>query len=1455
MPSHESLQINSSLMDATPDCVKVLDLDGRLMHMNTPGLCAMEIDDFSTISQQHWRALWPDAAGADIAHSLAKAINGESCSFEAYCPTAKGTPKWWDVSVTPVRNASSGQIEQILAVSRDVTHRRNIEKSLQLSESRLAKLHGIMSNPRLSNPDRLARLVRLGVDEFNLEIGVVAQVTDDAYRVWLADTPDGSVPVGYTCHVNDVICAETLRRNGSLAIESLAKSDWQTHPAHSKFGTEVYFGMPLVAEGHIFGTLCYTSRQSRAHQFSTGDHEFLRLLAQTLGTEMTRQKGVSKLLSAEAEFRAMFELSPVGMTQVSVATGKYIRVNPQFCELTGYTAEELMKLTPEDITHTDDRAGSHSGDGARHALHQGLIEQYHREKRYLRKDGTVIWVQANATLLRDADGRPDRTTAVIQDITGRKRVEDAMRDSQQRLQLAIRAGGLGVWETNNESGQRHWSPEAMAMLGLDLPGGTGQLGGENDEFRSRLHPDDRHLQNEFHRELSETGSTKAEYRIKLPNGKIRWLSGGASVLARNASGAPVRAVHIVSDITQRKLVEEALDESGKQFRQIVMNIAVPTMLLADDETVLVVNHMWTHITGYRLADIPTIGAWTQKAYGERSGTAKSYVDNLFNSNTRVDNGEWTVTTATGEKRVWHFSSTPLGRDSLGRRLLISTAIDVTEQKSAAQKLLDSQQFIRDVLDNLNTFVGVLTPDGTLVEANQSPLKAANIAVDDVRGKKIWDSFWWSYSPESQTTMREWCRRSALGETIRSDVQVRMANDKLMWIDFQLAPLRDAAGVITHLIPSALDITGRIEAEAKLLKREKRYRTLFDSMHQGYCIVEVLFDAADRAVDYRFIEVNAAFERHTGLTGAEGQTIRTLVPNIEPHWAEMYGKVARTGEAIRSVNKSPAVQNRWFDTYAFRLGGQGSNKVAILFSDVSAQKLAEQNLFESEQRFRNFADSLPQLAWMADVGTSGEIGWFNNVWLDYTGATQAQMKGAGWKSVIHADHIERVEQKFAHHVKNGLDWEETFPLRGKDGKYRWFLSRMKCVRDDSGNVVQLFGTNTDITSEQQLEEKLRQVADDLFNANQRKDVFLATLAHELRNPLAPIRNGLELMKLSSGQTDAAEQARAMMERQLTHMVRLVDDLMDVSRIRQGKLELRKQPMLLEAVIHSAIESSSAMVTQKRHELIVNLPAQDLVVDADLTRLAQVFQNLLNNAAKYSEAGGKIHLTVQSVGTDVAITIKDGGVGIAADQLPKIFEMFTQVDRSLDMSQGGLGIGLSLVKQLVDMHGGKVEAKSAGLGHGSEFVVTLPLLEQPAQFVTPALNAAQAAPQTLKILVVDDNQDGADSLSEMLGLMGNDTRTGYDGEQACVIAQAFQPDVILLDIGLPTLNGYEACRRIRQQPWSTNAVLVAITGWGQDKDRERTREAGFNHHLVKPVDPQALLTLLSSLKPGSSVGRSN
>jgi CheY-like chemotaxis protein/nitrogen-specific signal transduction histidine kinase len=396
-----------------------------------------------------------------------------------------------------------------------------------------------------------------------------------------------------------------------------------------------------------------------------------------------------------------------------------------------------------------------------------------------------------------------------------------------------------------------------------------------------------------------------------------------------------------------------------------------------------------------------------------------------------------------------------------------------------------------------------------------------------------------------------------------------------------------------------------------------------------------------------------------------------------------------------------------------------------------------------------------------------------------------------------------------------------------------------VTDELTGARTLAGVCMDVTARKRTEEALRE-------ADRHKDEFLAMLAHELRNPLAPIRNAAQVLRLV-GPSDTHQQwAREVIERQTQHLTRLVDDLLDVSRITQGKVKLACEPLDLSVIIHRAVEASRPLIDSRHHQLTVVTPPEPVRLEGDLTRLVQVVGNLLNNAAKYTDEGGHIRIEAAGEGAEAVIRVRDNGMGVPADLLPHVFDLFTQADRSLDRSQGGLGIGLTLVRQLVELHGGRVEARSAGFGQGSEFTVRLPAVAFVASTGAAAAESSQPAARALKILVVEDNVDSAEMMSFLLRLGGHEVRTAHDGQEALEAARVFVPQAVLCDIGLPGMNGYEVAERLREQPAFQETPLIALTGYGEEEARRRSKEAGFDYHLVKPVEPEVLDALLDSLR---------
>jgi PAS domain S-box-containing protein len=516
---------------------------------------------------------------------------------------------------------------------------------------------------------------------------------------------------------------------------------------------------------------------------------------------------------------------------------------------------------------------------------------------------------------------------------------------------------------------------------------------------------------------------------------------------------------------------------------------------------------------------------------------------------------------------------------------------------------------------------------------------------------------------------------------------------------------------------------------------------------------------------------------------------------------------------------------------------------------AAQRRAREQQLEATSQREQLHITLSCIAdgvLVADV--HGRVTLMNPASEAMTGWKLPEAKGRPWSEIItlrreaerdsQQDDVDRPIDNVLRegHIMQGSDPETLTSRAGQSMPVTYSAAP---IRDECGQITGVVLVLRDESDRLRTELALR-------DADRRKDEFLATLAHELRNPLAPIATGLELLETSGDDPQMAEEVRLMMQRQTQHMVRLIDDLMDMSRITRGKLELRQGQVALADLVRNAVEATRPLLDQAEHQLALRLPNDPLLLYVDANRITQVLTNLLNNAAKYTPPKGRIELSAQLSDDEVAITVSDSGIGIPADRLHCVFDMFAQIHDSSEYGHVGLGIGLSLVNRLIEMHGGSVQVESRGPNLGTTFCVRLPILAKPQPSVgdTPPISHDGQMPVRRRVLVVDDNADALETLSRLVARMGNEVCRAHDGLEALRVAPLFQPDIVLMDLGMPNLNGYEAARCMRQQSWGQSLTLVATSGWGQDDDRQRTAEAGFDRHLVKPIDVSALREVLSS-----------
>ena len=698
----------------------------------------------------------------------------------------------------------------------------------------------------------------------------------------------------------------------------------------------------------------------------------------------------------------------------------------------------------------------------------------------------------------------------------------------------------------------------------------------------------------------------------------------------------------------------------------------------------------------------------------------------------------------------------------------------------------------------------------------------------------------------------------------------------VWWTYGCNPIEDDAGV-QGVLAICSDVTETHRHTADL---EQSYEALVASMDYGFCVLDLLFDAAGQPVDYRYLDTNPAFEKQSGLAGAKGRTIKEIVPGIEAFWLHSYGDVARTGVPHRALHQVAAL-HKWFETYAFRIGPAGGHKIGVLFKDVTDQTRAAeaQRISAARQDVSlRLADAVRDLAAPDDIVLTSclilgsQLGVARVQYAAVDAAQDGFLVALGWSraGVAPMPATALRLNDFGPEVVTALRAGE--PMRVDDvrldprtapfaGNYAAIGVRANLAIPllKGGLLVSILSLHDDVARVWSDDDVLvaRDMAERTWNAVEaaraqeelriavrRKDEFLAMLAHELRNPLAPISAAAQLMTLVDLPSAKVRQTSQVIQRQVDHMTALVDDLLDVSRVTQGLVSIARTPQDMNTILAHAVEQARPLIEAQGHQLAIDLPSEPAQVTGDAHRLVQVFTNLLNNAAKYTPAGGRLRIAMEAECDMVAVHVIDNGAGITPELLPYIFDIFTQGERSIDRATGGLGLGLALVRCLAELHHGSVTCISAGPGQGSRFTVRLPrTADAPQPDREAAVRHATAGP--LRILLVDDNIDAAQMLKDLLELVGHEVAVEHDPYLAIETAARRQLDVGVLDIGLPGMDGIALARHLLAQPETAHMVCIAVTGYGRAQDREAALAAGFRHHLVKPVDMAQLTHLLSRL----------
>ena len=1056
-------------------------------------------------------------------------------------------------------------------------------------------------------------------------------------------------------------------------------------------------------------------------------------------------------------------------------------------------------------------------------------------------DGTLVWLSVGADVLvsTQGDGRA-RVASSFMDITARKRSEQALGESQQQLNMVLERTGTGIWDWDLESGDVRFSSGWYTMLGFEPDAFPASLA----TWERLVHPDDRvsawEAVNRMRASRDEAQPYDTVFRMRTQSGDWRWINARAAVVRRDAQGRPARVVGTHVDLTERRKFEHALHGEQEKLAGL-FRIAPIGIAMAVDRVLVEVNDRFCALTGYRRDEL--VGHGTRLLYPDQAE-----YERVAHSKYQAGAGDSISEIETRWRRKdGRLIQVVLNATSLdcaeGTRAITLTVLDVTERRQIESALRASEEAYR--LATEATQEGIWDWDIPSGSVQYSPAWVRLLALGQVPphydswAERVHPEDW----PEVERSLQE--HLAGTGNLWQMEHRVGLPSGEWKWVLGRGRVVkRDPLGGPLRMVGTMMDISERKAAE---LERAVLSDTLEASLNEIY-----LFDAAT----FLFRYANEGARKNLGYSL---ETLRTLTPlDLKPRVtpAAFQGVLEPLQSGQRKVQVFESVHRRADGSLypvevhlqLFRHGGDGVYLAVI--QDTTERKQAEAQLRASEERFRFWVEATDAVFWVADP--AGALTEPSPSLERLTGLGLHEALGHGRLSAIHPDDREVYAASLAAAFASSETYEAQFRYWDtRAATYRWYLERGVPHRDDDGAIRGWLGAGVSIDRQKRAEAAQQ----DLLR---RKDEFMAMLGHELRNPLTPIRNANALLGTRAGTDRTLVWVHGIIERHTNHLVRLVDDLLDVSRLLRGKIALQCAPIDVAALLRQIVDSHGPQIAASAHRLMLSVPDQTLPIDGDAVRLTQVFDNLIGNALNFTPEGGSIQLSAERAGCHVVIRVRDSGIGIPGDLLPHVFDAFAQGERALDRAEGGLGIGLTVARQLVELHGGEIEARSEGAGRGSEFIVRLPALEGMAGAESRADHlcgpAACVSHSGLRILVVDDNEDAASSLTLLLEYHGNAVEIAGDGRQALEKARRFRPDLVLLDIGLPGIDGFEVASRLRQLDEINSTYIVAVTGYAQPEYRLRARKAGFDGYLVKPIRLDEVRRLLDSVAAMSDAGRS-